>query len=119
MKRDLNLIRYILFVLESENDFPIQASDLCKWLPEYNFQDIFEPLKMLESGGLITGKDIGWKCGNDFLVQEITYAGHNYIETIRNDTIFNNATSFIKVQGLPITLGILKDVCSKLLLQKL
>ena len=52
-------------------------------------------------------------------MQEITYAGHDYIETIRNDTIFNNAASFIKAQGLPITLGILKDVCSKLLLQKL
>ena len=117
MKRDLRLMRDLLLALEKHNDFPVQPSELN--MPGQDWQSLIEHLKILESGGLITGKYVGWKTGGTFLVQGITYAGHDYIETIRNDGIFNRALSFIKENSFPATLSILKDDCAKLLLEKL
>ena len=119
MKRDLALVRNILFVLEDIDDFPVTICDIQAVLDGVTTNSIYAHLEMLESAGLIDGKDISSAGDKDYLVKKITSAGHDYIDMIRNDTVFKKAIKHINDHGLPLALGVLQDICSQLLLGKL
>lgn len=119
MKRDLNLIREIMLALEDVSVFPLQTAEVCELLNTEDYLAVNEHLKMLASAGLISGRERGWVDGRLFLFDGITYDGHDFIEQIRNDTVFNKAVSHIKEYGLPVALNVLSDICSKIALGKL
>ena len=111
MKRDLNLIREIMLALEDVSVFPLQTAEVCELLNTEDYLAVNEHL--------ISGRERGWVDGSLFLFDGITYDGHDFIEQIRNDTVFNKAVSHIKEYGLPVALNVLSDICSKIALGKL
>jgi len=48
-----------------------------------------------------------------------TWAGHEFLDAARNDTIWHKAGERIKKSGVGVTLSLLKEILSQLLKQSL
>jgi hypothetical protein len=86
MKRDLDLIRNILEVIESKFD-GLNSMDLeafTKWIPQATKATIHGHLKLLLDENFIYGKQhfIEW------LIIGLTWKGHNFLANAKNEIIW-------------------------------
>lgn len=49
-----------------------------------------------------------------YYVGALTWEGHNFIDNIREDTIWNNTKKKIKEKALPMTLEVIREISSAL-----
>lgn len=94
MKRDWELIRKILLKLEHQPEASgyLDFESIKGFKPEkvaYHFD-------MMQQAGLISGK------------ASITWAGHEFLDSVRNDTAWNKIKSTIIEKGLGITFDSIK-----------
>jgi len=112
MKRDMELVRKILFKIEENGPFEKCSVEI----EGYDMQEIAYHCEMLYDEGLI--KDYyGVTLDNfdgvvKFWVQDLTWEGQDFIETIRQDTIWNKTKTTIKEKGLPLLTGTIKTVAT-------
>lgn len=115
MKRDLDLIREIMLVLEEHMEYGknFQSATLFEIMEEESL--IIEKLSyhvgLLVESGLIKAKEHKYQSGEptDYLINTITSQGHDFIDIIRQDTTWNN----IKEKAYSIggsTLSVLIDI---------
>ncbi len=100
MKRDMDLIRQLLLKIEgSETRY---ADDLD--IPGYSRQEIGYHLELLISATLINCDRVGWTFGGDFgaAVNGLTWEGHDFVEAIRSDSIWNRTKESIRDRGLDV-----------------
>lgn len=89
MKRDLDLVRKILFVVEARpsgmGSFVIQP------IEGYSSSDVNEHVAIMIKHGLLEGKllNIMDSGGLAVSVTRLSFQGHDFIDSIRNDTIWN------------------------------
>jgi hypothetical protein len=104
VKRDMDLVRKILLYIESkEDDYPIIKA------PFDGYDEIIfiEHYHLLYEAGLIRGETICSTSTPDRIVKIIpfglTWAGHDFTDSIKNDGIWNKATAAVssKLGGLP------------------
>jgi Hypothetical protein (DUF2513) len=108
MKRDMDLIRKILLKVE-------ESASLggCKVeLPGHTGEELYYNAKLAEDAGLIEARFA--PVSTDFVVLRLTYAGHEFLEAVRNDTTWAKAketvvknTGSLTVEGLKIVLSTL------------
>jgi hypothetical protein len=109
MKRDMDLIRKILVEIEESS---------IEGVPEF---DGYEPAnvayhcRLLLDAGLITAADVSSHDGEAYLISGLTWAGHDFLDAARNETVWNKAKEVIKSKGGGFTFDILKLVLKKLL----
>ena len=110
MKRDMDLVRKILFQIEMQKPFErIQIK-----IDDYNMQEIAYHCEMLYEEGYI--KDYyGITCDNfdgvlKFWVQDLTWEGHELLEAIRQDAIWNRTKQTIREKGLSMAIGTIKTI---------
>lgn len=113
MKRDMELARKIL--LRIENAEPFETLYDLK-IDGYGKQEIAYHCEMLYNEGLIKEYN-GFSCDNfdgvlRFYVQDLTWEGQDFLETIREDTIWDKTKSTIKEKGLPMLIGTIKTVAT-------
>jgi hypothetical protein len=105
MKRDMELLRKILFAIEEQykpgSGFLHRIS-----IDGYDLETVAEHCDLLHQQGLITSyKPLR---GNDtivdFMVGNLSNAGYDYLELIRNDEIWNNTKAEVKKKKLPETI---------------
>ena len=100
MKRDMDLIRKILFYVE-DNYIAGQI-----WISEitiegYDANVITEHVLLAYENGLIQNiKDISSTDQMMYFVGNLSNAGYDYLDKIRNDTIWNKTKRIIKEKGL-------------------
>lgn len=110
MKRDMDLVRKILFAIEEKQ--PFERSEII--IEGYDKQEIAYHCEMLFNEGYI--KDYyGITCDNldgvlRFWVQDLTWEGQDLLETIRQDTIWNKTKQTIKEKGLSMIVGTIKTI---------
>lgn len=113
MKRDMNLIRLLL--LETEGEDP--KLDLSAHTEE---QRVYHSALLIEAG-LVHGETVldgnGQPVGT--VILRPTWAGHEFLDAARNDTIWHKAGERIKKSGVDVTLSLLKEVLNQLLKQSL
>jgi len=113
MKRNMNLIR--LQLLETEGEEP--KPDLSAYTEE---QLVYHSALLIEAelvhGEVITDGS-GQPAGT--VILRLTWAGHEFLDAARNDTIWHNAAERIKKSGVDVTLSLLKEVLNQLLKQSL
>ena len=102
MKRDMDLVRKILFAMEELPPFATQPIEI----EGYDKQQVAYHCEMLCQKGYIKHYH-GETCDNfdgviAFWVQDLTWEGQDFLETIRQDTIWNNTKKAIKDKGLPM-----------------
>ncbi len=99
MTRDMDLIREILRIIEERPD---GSRDLNVSVPGRSPDAMRLHLHLMEDAGLIEGLTI---TSSSMIVMRLTYAGYDFIEATRKDTIWNKAKDIAisKTGGLSLT----------------
>src|SRR5258708_1781099 len=113
MKRDMNLIRLLLLDVEGEESKP----DLSAFGES---QQVYHSALLIEAG-LVHGDIIldgeGQPTGT--VAIRLTWAGHEFLDAARNETIWHKAGEKIKKSGVDVTISVLKEILEGLLKQSL
>ena len=114
MKRDGDLIRKILLKVEEKDD---TEADRTFDVDGYTHEEVNYQLRLLDEAHLI-----------DFLViptlekrlwpQALTWAGHDFLDAIRNDSVWSKTKNTVKKAG-SVTFEILKFLAGEYLKEKL
>lgn len=121
VKRDLDLIRNMLLKMES-----LDSSHGTVRL--HTFEDLCDDdavislhIHLLLDAGFIEATDSVCVADNidDFLITRITFAGYDYLDSIRSDSIWNEVKQKISSVGGSVSLEIVKELGVTLLRQHL
>lgn len=112
MKRDMELIRKIMFKIEGdytgeslrspeiEGYDKVTVAEHCRLMYEYGLLDEYKPIGADNAPVIF------------FFVGNLTWAGYDFLEKIRQDTVWNRTKDVITQKGLPMVLDVVKDVSS-------
>lgn len=112
MKRDMELVRKILFYVE-ENYVAGQ-----KWLRNidiegYDYDVIMEHVLLVYENGLIQDiKDISTLGGISYWIGNLSNAGYDFLDKIRSDTVWSKTKTTIKEKGLPMVTGTISTIAN-------
>lgn len=109
MRRDMDLIRRLLLMMEA-GDLPRnkgRTGPLDKWSEE----EVHYHLWLLWKGGHITGASAATAGTPHWIVPGyITPEGHDLLDAMRDDRLWNRAREAIAEQGGAFTVGLLKEL---------
>ena len=116
MKRNMELVRSILFALEETSPF---ETILNLEIIGYDIQEIAYHCEMMYDAGLIK-EYIGSTCDGAngvvcFRVRDLTWEGHDFLDKIRSDTVWKKVKSTIKKKGLPMILDTIKTIATTII----
>jgi hypothetical protein len=90
MKRDMDLVRDLLLEIAGADE-PPRLSDLVpgrkEGTSEYKLA-AYHIQMLIEEAGLVRGIDAGSSSGAEWLTLELTWHGHDYLESIRDPTVW-------------------------------
>ena len=118
MKRDMDLCRLILFKIEDEYKstalFNLQIDG-------YDIETVAYHCDLLFDAGLI--KSYKTQYASDkiyfFSVGALTWEGHDFLDKIRENTMWNRTKNSIKENALPMTLEVIKSVATSFINDRL
>lgn len=87
-------------------------------LKKYNKKDIFYAVNKLDEAGLIEAEPTSGDDTCGYLISDITYLGHEFLQSIKSDTVWNDVKSISKKVGsmsFPIISSIASSLLSKLI----
>lgn len=106
MKRDFELIRKIL--LEAEGFPPGTSGFHVNFPDEYSDSLVNEHAEILIDAGLLDGKVLRGAAGlSAVMILKLTWAGHDFLEASRDDTIWAKAKKLTVEKGGGITFDLL------------
>ena len=103
MKRDMELVRKILFKIEETVD---NVAKFNIEIESYTMEQVAYHCSILYEGGYISNYKAQYADGGiySFSVGRLTWEGHEFLDKIREDTIWNKTKETIKTKGLPLCL---------------
>ena len=111
MKRDMELCRKILFAIEEEY---IDVAIRNLKIENYPMEQVAYHCKILHEAGLVS--DYEAKYGGNHIISfdvgSITWNGHEYLDTIRQDSRWNEIKKQIISKSLPMTIDVITRVAS-------
>jgi hypothetical protein len=109
MKRDMDLIRQILFKME---ELPMTGGWYDIEIDGHSRDEIIYHVRLMDEAGLIEAQDLTTLTSIDWRPKRITYAGHEFLDAARSDTVWNTAkdkllsvTGTLTIEGMKIALG--------------
>lgn len=111
MKRDMDLIRKIMLRIEEE--YTSTAIFNLK-VDGYTMEQIAVHCKMMYETGLISDYKAQY-AGNSlysFGVSNLTWEGYEYLDKIRDDSIWKKVKDVAKDKGLPLAIDTVKQIAS-------
>jgi hypothetical protein len=98
MKRDMELIRGLLFLIEEQES----SQQELKIPEEINRDQAVYHLKLMEQAGF-TKNNIKYADNEPFWIySNLTWQGHDFLDSIKNDTIWAKTKEGIKSKGLEL-----------------
>lgn len=114
MKRDMDLCRKILFAIE-ERYVDVVLYNIS--IEGYSMEEVAYHCKILRDAKLIS--DYGAQYASNqiysFGVGSLTWEGHEFLDKVREDTIWNKTKGVISSKLLPMTLDVVKDVATSII----
>ena len=115
MKLNYDCIRSVLFALEEHIDIDddlrivyVSVESLFEQLPKYENKDILYTVeKLTEAGYIKSSIQYAGRMFNNSVIEGITYRGHEFLESIRDNKIWVNikrALSNVGIMSLPLIL---------------
>lgn len=105
MKRDWNLIRDLLILIEDAESQHLLDEDIHIDTPER----VYYHLDQMIQGGLINGDTQTYISGGGRItVTGLTPKGHDLIDKIRADTVWNKTKTLVKDKGLDLSYETIK-----------
>lgn len=114
MKRDLDIVRYILMSAE-DADGPIDGSALAQGCGA-SIDCIGYHIELMKSYGLIDGEvkhALGGRVASATVVR-LTWDGCDYLDAIKSDQVWSKAKEAIETSVGDVTLSVAKSVCTAL-----
>ena len=109
MTRDMDLIRKILLVIEEKYiDHWLPSSDIK--IEGYDSATVSYHCAILHDAGLIY--DYKQMYPGVFGVSRLTWEGHEFLDKIRSDTVWNRTKSIIVEKTLPFGIDVIKEIAS-------
>src|ERR1700741_3884513 len=92
MKRDMDLLRSLLLEVEK---LPFVAGGYSTGVkvPGFSDEEVCYHAKLADEQGLIDAKFLPGT--TDFMVQRLTYEGHEFLDAARSDTMWNKAKATV------------------------
>ena len=117
MKLITDCVRDTLLFLEQNLDgkHPISVQTISDSLTKYSYEDIHYTCLKLDEASLI--KTTKWIIGIR-IIEDITYDGHQFLNTIRNNNTWNKIKSFLSKTTV-ITIPIMQEIATKIALDSL
>lgn len=109
MKRDMNLVREILLWATAQEDAGIYANPS---LTDYTEDQIAHHVHLMWQAGLVDAVDTTTLdgAGPSATLMSVTWAGHDFIDAARDNTIWNKTKSKVLSSGVAFTFDLLKEV---------
>lgn len=102
MKRDMDLIRDILLEIEGKES---ATSWVTVSFDGYTDEIVDYHVRLLGEEGLLKVND---KAGN--MIQNLTWAGHDWLENAKNEKVWNRAKSFIQEKGGSVSASVMGEI---------
>ena len=114
MKRNMDLCRLILFKIEDEYK-STALSNL--QIDGYDIEIIAYHCDLLFEAGLIKSYKPTYASDKIyfFSVGALTWEGHDFLDKIRENTMWNRTKNSIKENALPMTLEVIKTIATSLI----
>jgi len=113
MQRDMELIRKILFVIEDKYvDVWLHSSKIM--IDGYDMKTIGYHCAILHDAGLIYDYK-GEYAGDElyfFGVGRLTWDGHELLDKIKSDTVWNKTKDTITKKGIPFVLDTVREIAT-------
>lgn len=111
MKRDMDLVRKIL--LEIEKQYESTAIINLK-IEGYDMETVAYHCKILHEAGLISGYSAHYASNtiNLFKVGSLTWEGNDYLDKVRDNSIWGKTKDAITQKGLPFILDTIKTIAT-------
>lgn len=110
MKRDMELCRKILFRIEEDTSGrPI--SDLK--IEGYSAEDINYNCKLLYQEGLVENYTPYFR--SQYSVGQLTWEGHDFLDKVREETVWNKIKDVVAQKGATLTFEIIKSVAPSII----
>jgi hypothetical protein len=112
MKRDMELIRKILLAIEAKY---INVAIYNIEVEDFDFETIAYHCKIIHDAGLISDYDQSVTLGEgliEFGVGSLTWEGHEFLDKIRDDTVWGKTKETMKDKGIPFGLDAVKQISS-------
>ena len=115
MKRDMELIRKILFAIEEKYvDTWLDSSEIV--IEGYDLKTIAYHCAILYDGGFVN--DYKGEYGDNglsyFGVGALTWEGQDFLEKIRSDTIWNKTKDVMTKKGIPFLVDTIKEIATSI-----
>lgn len=106
MKRDWDLVRHILLKLEEQAT--VQSKLLPADLPAFDEETVSYHFRLLDDAGLITAKCIGGGKRLHCVATGMTWAGHEFLDSVRTVTLWNRTKELVREKGLELSFDAVK-----------
>lgn len=97
MKRDMDLVRQVLVVME-KHDEPHHRHAL--HIEGYDDRTVSYHVKLLAGEGFIEAIDASAMSGICWIPGSLTWDGHEMLDAMRDDTVWRNFKAWLKKEGL-------------------
>ena len=108
MKRDMDLARSILFVIEASKDDPRGWVEDLGTFGGHSDTEVSYHVKLLYEAGFIEADDLSTAGEGNFrwLAKQLTWEGHEFLDAARKDSLWERAKrqTFEKTGGLSLEL---------------
>ena len=116
MRRDYDLMRLILMDVEDKCDgkrpVEIDLSDA-----DYSAEQVSYHVRQLHDSGYVRGQIVGGRIGPEpgrWVVFDLTSSGHDFLEAIRSNAVWNTIKARLQSNGLTVALDTIKKLAIKI-----
>lgn len=117
MKRDLEVIRYILLEIEKSDEDYVEMGELVNTIQSEKI--ISHHIKLLIDCGYIEAESSGVLSDGPtyFAIDRITSAGYDYLDNVRDNHVWKETKNQLSKVGTSVSLDLVKTVSSKIILR--
>lgn len=114
MKRDMELVRKILFAIEEKYT---DTAIIGLRIEGYSKEEIAYHCKILHEAGLVSSYKAIYADNHIslFTVGSLTWDGNDYLDKIRSEVVWEKTKQTIEKKKLPMILEVVKDISSAII----
>lgn len=119
VKRDLELLRRLLLSIEESDDIPVHPNQLTNLCSDQNLLNYH--IYLLYEAGFIHAieVDVMGSYIPQYRILYLSNSGYDYLDSVRNVTIWNKVKSCLSSVGGNVALDIVQQLAEKFIIQSL